>query len=348
MAQPVQGAASSASARNLFARFDRSFDAIGRQSEHEDQAAASPRVPSRNSGRKPGDLGEDRLHALVQTHLAIESEEAAEAGALGFTARALTLATMPHSRHYKNEFQRRNGAFVMSMHAPAAIGLPYGSKPRLLVAYLATEAVRKGQRDIILGDSLSEFMRSLDLQATGGRWGSITGLKQQMTRLFSSSVTCIWEDKRSTAITNIPIVSKAQLWWHPQSPDQASLWQSSVRLGEEFFNEVVANPVPIDMRAVRAIKQSPMALDIYFWLTHRMSYLKKTNARDIPWAALKLQFGADYADTAQGTRDFRKQFVGHLRKVLAVYPQAKVEDSPTGLILKPSPSHVRSLVPKTL
>jgi hypothetical protein len=79
-----------------------------------------------------------------------------------------------------------------------------------------------------------------------------------------------------------------------------------------------------------------------------MSYLKKTHARDIPWAALKLQFGADYADTAQGTRDFRKQFVGHLRKVLAVYPQAKVEDSPTGLILKPSPSHVRSLVPKKL
>ena len=191
-------------------------------------------------------------------------------------------------------------------------------------------------------------MRSLDLQPTGGRWGSITGLKQQMTRLFSSSVTCIWENKESTAIANMPIVSKAQLWWDPKSPDQASLWESTVRLGEEFFNEVSAHPVPIDLRAVRAIKQSPMALDIYFWLTHRMSYLKKTNARDIPWAALKLQFGSDYADNAQGTRDFRKQFVGQLRKVLTVYPQAKAEDSPSGLILRPSPSHVRSLVPKNL
>jgi hypothetical protein len=236
----------------------------------------------------------------------------------------------------------------MSMHAPASVGLPYGSKPRLLVAYLTTEAVRKGQRDITLGESLSEFMRSLDLQPTGGRWGSITGLKQQMTRLFSSSVTCIWENKESTAIANMPIVSKAQLWWDPKSPDQASLWESTVRLGEEFFNEVSAHPVPIDLRAVRAIKQSPMALDIYFWLTHRMSYLKKTNARDIPWAALKLQFGSDYADNAQGTRDFRKQFVGQLRKVLTVYPQAKAEDSPSGLILRPSPSHVRSLVPKKL
>ena len=327
-----------------------SLDAIEQlQRELEEQKQALlARKAKRKPGRKPGDLSDDRLRALVEAHLAIEAEEAAEAGALGYMARALTLATMPHSRHDQNEFQRRNGAFVMSMHAPASVGLPYGSKPRLLVAYLTTEAVRKGQRDITLGDSLSEFMRSLDLQPTGGRWGSITGLKQQMTRLFSSSVTCIWENKESTAIANMPIVSKAQLWWDPKSPDQASLWESTVRLGEEFFNEVSAHPVPIDLRAVRSIKQSPMALDIYFWLTHRMSYLKKTNARDIPWAALKLQFGSDYADTAQGTRDFRKQFVGQLRKVLAVYPQAKVEDSPSGLILKPSPSHVRSLVPKKL
>ena len=327
-----------------------SLDAIEQlQRELEEQKQALlARKARRKPGRKPGDLSDDRLRALVEAHLAIEAEEAAEAGALGYMARALTLATMPHSRHDRSEFQRRNGAFVMSMHAPASVGLPYGSKPRLLVAYLTTEAVRKGQRDIVLGDSLSDFMRSLDLQPTGGRWGSITGLKQQMTRLFSSSVTCIWENKESTAIANMPIVSKAQLWWDPKSPDQASLWESTVRLGEEFFNEVSAHPVPIDLRAVRAIKQSPMALDIYFWLTHRMSYLKKTNARDIPWIALKLQFGSDYADTAQGTRDFRKQFVGQMRKVLTVYPQAKVEDTPSGLILRPSPSHVRSFASKKL
>jgi hypothetical protein len=292
-------------------------------------------------GRKPGGLSNDRLRALVEAHLAIEAQEAAEAGAIGYMARALTLATMPHSKQEGSEFHRRNGAFSMSMLAPASIGLPYGTKPRLLVAYLTTEAVRKSTRDIILGDSLSDFMKELGLQPTGGRWGSITGLKAQMTRLFSSSVHCHWESKDSTSIANMPIVSKAQLWWDPKNPDQTGLWESTVRLGEDFFNEVVANPVPIDLRAVRAIKQSPMALDIYFWLTHRMSYLKKTHARDIPWAALQMQFGSDYPTTAQGIRDFRKQFVGQLRKVLTVYPQAKAEDSPTGLILKPSPSHIR-------
>ncbi len=303
-------------------------------------------LAKKRTTRKSGDLGNDRLRSLVEAHLAIEAKEAAEAGTLGYMARALTLATMPHSKQEGNEFHRKNGAFSMSMMAPASVGLPYGSKPRLLVAYLTTEAVRKGDRDIILGASLTSFMEALGLEPTGGRWGSITGLKQQMTRLFSSSVHCQWENKDSTSIANMPIVSKAQLWWDPKSPDQTGLWESTVRLGEDFFAEVIANPVPIDLRAVRAIKQSPMALDIYFWLTHRLSYLKKSNARDIPWAALQMQFGATYPTTAQGIRDFHKQFIGQMRKVLAVYPEAKVEDSASGLILKPSPSHIKKLIPK--
>ena len=324
-----------------------SFETLERLQQEVEERKKALRAKKR-SGRKPGDLSNDRLRSLVEAHLAIEAQEAAEAGTLGYMARALTLATMPHSKQEGNEFHRKNGAFSMSMMSPAAIGLPYGSKPRLLVAYLTTEAVRKGERDIILGDSLSNFMKELGLQPTGGRWGSITGLKQQMTRLFSSSVHCQWESKDSTSIANMPIVSKAQLWWDPKNPEQIGLWESTVRLGEDFFNEVVANPIPIDLRAVRAIKQSPMALDIYFWLTHRLSYLKKSYARDIPWAALQMQFGANYPTTAQGIRDFRKQFMGQMRKVLAVYPEAKVEDSASGLILKPSPSHVPKFIPKKL
>lgn len=91
-----------------------------------------------------------------------------------------------------------------------------------------------------------------------------------------------------------------------------------------------------------------MALDIYFWLTHRMSYLKNNHVRAIPWAALSLQFGSDYAKSAQGIRDFRKQFCGQLRKVLAVYPQANVEDSSSGLILRPSRTHVRGIASRKL
>lgn len=115
------------------------------------------------------------VEKLLAEAVAIEEEAAKEAGALGFMARAMVQATMPHRDPKTNEFERRNGNFVLTMLAPSRVGLPYGSIPRLLMAWLSTEAVRTQDRTVILGDTLSEFMRSLGMTPTGGRWGTITG-----------------------------------------------------------------------------------------------------------------------------------------------------------------------------
>ena len=131
----------------------------------------------------------ENLDKLVRQALMIEAEDARQAGAVRFMARALTQATMPHKATPGNEFKRRNGSFTLSMLSPSDIGLPYGSIPRLLVSWLTTEAVRSKSPVLELGPSLSAFMAELDLTPTGGRWGSITRLRDQMTRLFASSVT---------------------------------------------------------------------------------------------------------------------------------------------------------------
>ena len=54
-------------------------------------------------------------------------------------------------------------------NTPASIGLPYGSLPRLLLAWISTEAVRTREPMVVLEDTLSFFMRQLDLMPTGGR-----------------------------------------------------------------------------------------------------------------------------------------------------------------------------------
>ena len=92
---------------------------------------------------------------FIQEVLAIEAENAREAGALGYMARALVQATMPHKAIKENEFSRKNGSFVLSILSPSQVGLPYGSIPRLLMAWITTEAVRTKERKLILGDSLS-------------------------------------------------------------------------------------------------------------------------------------------------------------------------------------------------
>jgi len=277
----------------------------------------------------------NQIEKLITEALAIEAEAAIEANALGFMARAMVQATMPHKKTTENEFVRRNGAFTLSMLSPARIGLPYGSVPRLLMAWLTTEAVRTQSRELILGDNLSGFMRELDMVPTGGRWGSITRLKTQTKRLFSTSVSCTYDGKDKTALAGFRIADSALLWWDTKSPEQHSLWKSAVILTEPFFKELTEHPVPIDMRALKAIKRSPLALDLYCWLTYRMSYLNKKT--EIPWPALAVQFGSEYSRT----RDFKAAVLKELRKVMVVYSDVNATEGKYGLILKPSPTHIR-------
>jgi len=281
----------------------------------------------------------ERVNKLVAESMAMEAEAAREAGALGFMARALVQATMPHKACPGAAFVRKNGAFTLTLLSPPQIGLPYGALPRLLVAWVTTEAVRIGERRIVLGDNLSGFMRELGLVPTGGRWGTVGRIKGQMRRLFASSVSCTYDDPNHWAMTSVKIVEHADLWWNPKNPDQGALFESTLILGESFFTEAIEHPVPVDMRALRSLRQSPMALDIYCWLTYRMSYLSKPTL--IPWFALEAQFGADYTRP----RAFREAFLQHLKAVLVVYPGANVEPLLDGLELRPSPTHVAPAAP---
>jgi len=276
------------------------------------------------------------IQKLVDAALAIEAEEAIEAGQLGFMCRAMAQATMPHKKTDEYSHVRVNGNFRLSMLAAPEIGLPYGSIPRLVLAWLTTEAARTKQRDIELGDSLSAFLRELELAPSGGKRGYMPRVKNQITRLFNSNVSCTYTDKERHVGAHFSIADTWDLWWNTK-PEQRGLWTSTVTLGERFFEEVMAHPIPIDKRALRALRGSPMALDIYVWMTHRYSYLKKPTV--IPWVALQAQFGSDYART----RKFKEKFVHHLRAVHTVYGEARFGIAPKGLELQPSKPHVRKL-----
>ena len=272
---------------------------------------------------------------LISSALAIAEQDALDAGELGFMARAMVQATLPHKKAAGNEFSRKNGNYTLTLLAPSKIGLPYGTVPRLLLAWLTTEAVRTKSRELELGDSLSGFMRELGLVPTGGRWGSIGRVKDQARRLFSCTVSATYDDAAKHADMGYRLTDKSLLWWDTKDPDQAGLWQSTVTLSEAFFNEVVSRPIPVDMRALKALKRSPLALDAYCWLTYRASYAKRPSV--IPWSALALQFGSDYAEL----RFFKRAFLAELRKVITVYGGVQVEATDEGLLVKPSAPHIR-------
>ena len=138
--------------------------------------------------------------------------------------------------------------------------LPFGNIPRLLLAWVSTEAVRTQSRVLILGSSLSEFMRTLGMEdRSGSSRGDRTRLRNQMDRLFHSHVQLIYEDEQHKASVSSQVADRTDLWWNPKRPDEPSLWDSKIELGEKFFNEIVSHPVPLNMNTLRPSNAAPWA-----------------------------------------------------------------------------------------
>ena len=129
------------------------------------------------------------------------------------------------------------------------------------------------------------------------------------------------------------------LWWTgtDRNAEQRSLLASTVWLSAEFYRHVVERPVPLSLDALRALQGSSLRLDIYAWLTHRMSYLRKRTT--VCWEQPQGQFGSQ-ADTRQARRKFRMDFERQLKYVVTVYLGANVEVVPTGAIFRPSSTHI--------
>lgn len=265
--------------------------------------------------------------------------EPPERGQIGFIGRSLIQATLPHSNPKVDRFVRTAGRYTLTVTAmDPDVGLPYGKYPRLILVWICTEARRTEKIELVLGRSLSDFMGQLGLIPTGGRWGTITALKDQMNRLLSCAFYLRYVDGHAEAKMNLTLATYADLLWEPKHPGKRGLFDSTLTLNPAFFAEIMAHPVPIDMRALEALKTSSLAIDIYQWMTWRVSYLKEP----IPlrWEQLAAQFGSNYADNAQGIRDFKRDFLTQLRKVSLVYQGLDWDVVDGQLLLRPSPTHV--------
>lgn len=278
---------------------------------------------------------------------AVEIRDAPDAAEIAFMARALVQATLPHSDPGAVPiWGRRNGNLALTIKPdwefdpkkgePRCVGIPYGTIPRLLLFWITTEVVQKKSRRLELGDSLSAFMRELGLTPTGGRWGSIPRLREQMNRLFRAKIsfdlTQNDEDETGKSWLDMQVAPKGELWWNHKAPEQGTLWRSWIELGEGFYEAIRAAPVPVDMRALKALKRSPLALDLYAWMNYRTFTIQnKKEGQFVPWRGLMQQLGADYADH----NNFRKKVKAAIRKVEAVSPGLKSEFVDGGIMLYP-------------
>ena len=257
----------------------------------------------------------------------------------GFMMRLLALCTLPRTNPGdRQQYRRVNGPFELYLIAGGGQRLPYGSLPRLLLAWVCTEAVRTQSRDLMLGRSLSEFMRRLGLDPSGGGpRGDRTRLQNQMRRLFSTSVELSHETDHGVQVAAGHIASRMSLWWDPKR-DHPVLWESTIRLGEEFFDEILSCPVPLDMRVLKAMKRSPLGLDLYLWLTYRTFSLKAPLR--LTWRQLYRQFGSTFKTDKRTVDDFRKDVLRELKKLAIAWPELSYRIPRAGLVLHPTPPRI--------
>jgi Plasmid encoded RepA protein len=287
---------------------------------------------------------------LYEESTAIAAQDAWKAGEVAYINRVMVQATFPYVQPRGNPsvWTRRAGDFWLVIQpamfqrpgdsAPTSLGYPYGTKPRLIVAWMGAEVKRTRSRELHLGRSLAEFLRALGLDSTGGDNGTISLIKRQVRALLSSRIALMQDprgDPATWAMHSMQIADSQNLLWSI-NPNQRGLFESTIVLSERFYQEIYDHSVPVDMRALRALKYSPYALDLYSWMTYRMSSITKPTA--VPWESLMLQFGSEMSEV----RNFRTKIYKHLKAVAEVYPQANFEVTRSSLVLKPS----RTSVPK--
>jgi hypothetical protein len=252
-----------------------------------------------------------------------------------YLARELVQCTLPHRDPGDvPAWVRRNGNFALVLQpgfdeeSMKSVGLPYGSIPRLLMLWIVTEAVKNKNKDnsrrIKLGDTLNDFLLAVGLnpRTGGGKRGDAKRLKEQMLRLFQCRFSFKYsegnEEKGSKSFVNMELTREAHFWWDFTSPDQTSLFESEIVLGEVFFEAITAHAVPVDFRALKALKQSSFALDLYTWANYRVFRLQDDGQKEvrIPMQSLKEQFGTEYTRAD----NFKAALIDALAKVQQVFP----------------------------
>lgn len=228
----------------------------------------------------------------------------------------------------KPVLQSVNGKTVMR-----SLGVPYGAYPRVALIYLLSQAVTKRSRDVYLGRNFTEWMRRLGYQTISyGPRGTANLMKEQVDRLLACEWQIRWEGQGETdnafAVRDVKISNE-----YAGSLDRDGRFAREIRMSEVFYNHLVEHAVPLNEVAVRELKSTPTALDLYTYLAYRLPRITSDRGQYLSWDQLAKHLGND-ADSKRFRQTVRETW----SLVSSVYPNANVDLSGKRVLLHPSPA----------
>ena len=262
-----------------------------------------------------------------------------------FAIRALVLAALPACKQKDRRYQRKFGKYQISIIDTCSSSPPYGPIPRLVFAWMIHEAAMTRNHKLELGDGLSDFLCTLGVLPATEQWDTYIPVRRQAVGLFRASIRMCYDDPfdkcmmqfskvcsrirllqknmvGDTSTSNVipipiddPVIGDIRDLFGFDDDDKEI---STITIEYTLYNEVIQHHVPIDKCALRALSTSSLAIDIYLWINHRLSYLQ--NETYITWEHLQLQFGFGYMNNKKDRHKFQQAFGCAFKQVQAVMP----------------------------
>ena len=200
---------------------------------------------------------------------------------LCFNSRLFVLCGLPVHRLPKDQllYERRNGRFVLQVTGHPEYGVPFG-QDRLVPIFLATLAVQQKSQTIRFRTA-AEMLEVFGMQTGGKEYRRLVGAFE---RVFGATIFFGTDALKGSA----KVVQRSRfnfmreaLIWYSRSPEQRPIsteFENVVVLSDDFYQEILAHPVPNDLEAVKVLAASPAILDLYMWLSYRSFKAKGTES----------------------------------------------------------------------
>jgi hypothetical protein len=257
----------------------------------------------------------------------------------------LAICSLPYNKLPDDErrWEAEQGRMKLSVTAGRLMGpdgnwvdqpVPYGTRARMMMMHVCSEAIRTNSPVIHIEDTLCGFIRALGYSPTGGKNGTITSFKQQINALAACTMQIGWKDGRIGKTLNASPFSSMSVEMFSEEPNQRSLWPSELKLSHEFFTSLSKHALPISTHAMRAFSNSPRKIDLMWWLGYRI-YTAKEDVH-LSWENLKDQWGKSYNRFANSKRNLALE----LAEIKEVFPKLPVFLTEDGCVIHPGSSEV--------
>ena len=229
---------------------------------------------------------------------------------LGFSSRPFVITSFPARPTKEQTWVRRNGNAQLTITSLGQI--PFGAD-RLIPIFLATRAVQCQSRTITF-DTVSEVLELFGLAASGINYKRLSA---SLRRVFQSSVFFEIQAGKFRSEERFHFISKLALWEHEPPTGQTRLpgMRNTITLSEEFYQEVLRHPIPLDIDVVKLLRNKPVTLDLYMFFAYKAATVTRPTSIPIQDLFTALGPGPGAAQGSSHGRVFKSRLRANIELI---------------------------------